>query len=54
MPGATPGTRTGALKQIGGQLGIDPETLRNGGVQADAISRSVPASSAAEFDRPSR
>src|SRR5215217_3973629 len=30
-----PATRTGALKQIGEQLGINPETLRNWLIQAE-------------------
>src|SRR4051794_30623342 len=30
-----PATRAGALKRIGEQLGINPETLRNWGIQAE-------------------
>ncbi len=30
-----PATRTGALKRIGEQLGINPETLRNWVIQAE-------------------
>jgi transposase len=35
MPGVTPSTRTGALKQIGAQLGINAETLRNWVIQTE-------------------
>ncbi len=40
-----PATCTGALKRIGGQLGINPETLRNWVVQAEIDAGDHPGTS---------
>ncbi len=46
-----PTTRPGALARIGGQLGINPETLRNWVTQAEIDEGSRPGTTTTDADR---
>ncbi len=46
-----PASRPGALARIGGQLGINPETLRNWVTQAEVDEGSRPGTTSAEGER---
>jgi len=46
-----PATRPGALARIGGQLGINPETLRNWVTQAEIDAGSRPGTTSSEADK---
>ena len=46
-----PATRPGALARIGGQLGINPETLRNWVTQAEIDAGSRPGTTTTEAER---
>jgi transposase len=47
-----PVTRTGALRRIGGQLGINPETLRNWVTQAEIDQGHRPGTTTDDAQRP--
>jgi transposase len=47
-----PATRSGALKRIGEQLGINPETLRNGVLQAEIDEGHRPGTTTDDATRP--
>src|SRR3954467_1079258 len=47
-----PATRTGALKRIGQQLGINPETLRNWVIQAEIDEGHRPGTTTDDATRP--
>jgi transposase len=49
--GKGPATRPGALARIGGQLGINPETLRNRLRQAEIDAGSRPGTTTREAER---
>ena len=46
-----PATKSGALARIGGQLGINPETLRNWVTQAEIDGGSRPGTSSSDAER---
>ncbi len=46
-----PASRSGALARIGGQLGINPETLRNWVTQAEIDDGSRPGTSSSDAER---
>jgi transposase len=46
-----PASRSGALARIGGQLGINPETLRNWVTQAEIDAGARPGTSSSDVER---